>query len=302
MDDDKDGKKSKEKQYVKRAKAMAPRDPAIRVIKKSIPDDVFELVQPLVEAGKLLDANDDTVLFSLKKMPFVPRLPTQYRVKGGIAREVLRGYLLADAGFKKARDVDIIRFAGSSDSQDHRLSLKYMRDDYEFGRGVEVIEDRPTYFRTRDITANEVLIGHGQLEASYRAIRDLAVGIIRPTPFVTNADGHILGATLLKCLRFMAEARVRGIAGTIEGLISGERVTAFDVALNLERAFSMSEAIAHEYILLTWEHGFLCPAYDVPPPAVDAVVWLSERINQGVTLFKHLPEDVVSRLPSRFGR
>lgn len=303
MNDDNLPEKVKNGVYVRRKKG--PQTAALRqnrALQKQLPDDVSELIAPLLEQSLMLEISENTILFSFNRTPYVPKLPSHYFVKGGVARELLRGHLLPEIGFQRARDVDLIRFAGSSDRDDHRLSMKYMRDDYEFGRGVEVVENRPTYFVTRDLTVNEVLAGHGRLECSFQAIRDIKAGVIQPTPHVTDAFGDVLGATVMKGIRFLAEARVRGFPGRPEGSFFSTRVTHFDIALNLERSFAMSPAVAEEFILLAWQYRYLCPSYEAPPSAVDAIIWLAERIQQGFTLFKSLPEDVISELPAKYLR
>lgn len=51
---------------------------------------------------------------------------------------MLRKLLLRHTRQLEFRDLDVVRTVSTTDDHDHRLSMKYMEDDYEFGRGVEL--------------------------------------------------------------------------------------------------------------------------------------------------------------------
>jgi len=260
------------------------------------PNDITLLISRHEEILEFIDSTPISVLLRFHGKARLPALPQGYYFKGGAARELMRGVLLGKTQQVPIRDYDLVRFLDTSDEQDHRLALKFMPDDYEYGRGVEAVENRETYFISRDLTVNEVLYRNGMLEASYQALRDLSAGALRPTPHVTDADGNVLSATIMKIIRFAAEAESRNIRWSIEGVPSTLSALPFDIALNLDRALASSEEVACEYLLLAWEKQILLPQRSTPPPVIDAVRWLSSRIRQGVSLFRNLPPEVAQEL------
>lgn len=256
----------------------------------------------LQESGLLdllagVDVSCRTVLFHCPATYRLAGLPAGYFFKGGAAREQLRLLLAGDTQSKvQVRDFDLFRYMDSPDMHDHELALRYMPDDYEYGRGVEVVENKKTYFSTRDLTVNEVLAWNDHVEASFGAITDMANSILRPTPFVQNKAGEVLSVTVAKAYRFAAEAQLAGRPCSLVFLPEDAFVSDFAAALNLERSFMTNEAVATEYLQLLWERTRVFKEWQVPPPAVDAVRELSTRIPNGLRLFKSLPASLLKEL------
>ena len=243
-----------------------------------------------------VDSFNKTMQFLVGAGYTLPGLPVGYFFKGGAAREQLRSLLAGSTEKVFVRDYDVVRYMSTHDALDHELAERFMSDDYEFGRGVEVVEDRQTYFKTRDITQNEVLARAGTLEASWQAVIDMTQGVLRPTAYVTNRRGEVLSATVAKIYRFAAEFQIDGRKYSFADIPDRAFVSPFSAALNLDRSFAKSEAVAKEYVILLWERSRVFEKYEVPPPLGDAVRCLSEKITQGLGLFKHLPMSVLQDL------
>ena len=243
-----------------------------------------------------VDKESQSVLIKAESLYTLPGLPPGYYFKGGAAREQLRILLNGKEQKVQVRDYDLVRYMHVSDEHDHELSERFMGDDYEFGRGVEVVENKRIYFKTRDITQNEVLAAGGSIEASFAALLDMEASILRPTSFVTNRAGEVLSATIAKMYRFKAEAQIEGRPATILDLPEDARLSYFSAALNLDRSFAHSEAVALEYVQLLWEHTEVFADFEVPPPLPAAVDRLAAEIKQGVALFRNLPTGVLAEL------
>jgi len=255
-----------------------------------------QILQILENQASLFQLTSTTFTLELAGRRHLPKLPPAYFFKGSAPRELLRRILFPKGRTLKVRDYDLVRFTESCDTQDHELALKYMEDDYEFGRGVEVIESKEVYFKTRDLTVNEVLFWDRYLEASFAAAQDLQDGVLRPTPYVLDAEGNVQGRTLMKALRLWAEALVQNIPLELEGFPESAHAVPFDVALHLDRAFALSRETAQEYVIAAWRRGIIMPQRDTPPSLAETVKSLSKQLKQGLAFFHHLPLDVMHEL------
>ena len=156
----------------------------------------------------------------------------------------------------EVRDFDLFRTEDIGDEHDHTLALKYLVDDYEFGRGVEVVEDMTTYFETRDLTVNEVALHNTKLRYTFAAEEDLESLCLRPTSFVCNAAGEPLSQTFCKAVRFVAEGRAQGVEWELVFLTLPKQVRLFDAVLNLDRALKLGVAVGEDYIATLHDMGF----------------------------------------------
>ena len=263
------------------------------------------LIQKATERMNLVHLFSGGVIFRLSGQEKIPGLPENYFFKGGVARELLRSLLFGSSKSIPVRDRDLVRFVYALDSQDHELSLQHMAEDYEFGRGVEVVENIAIYLASRDLTVNEVLARKGWLVCSFDCLADTLQGVLRPTAHVTDATGAVDGRTYVKAIRILAEALHFGVTYRIAEISKLGRLTPFDVGLHLDRAFAVSDSIAREYILQLWSSGVLHQLfplqYDAPPEPSELVYRLSKQIKGEVTFFKNLSPATLRDLVSRRG-
>lgn len=219
----------------------------------------------------------------------LPRIPQGYYYKGGAARESLRRIVLPMLPELFIRDLDLFRYTETDDSRDHEISRSLMLKDYEFGRGVEVVESQNLYLVTRDLTVNEVLCDHQQIVCSLACLEDMTRGILRPTKHVQNASGEIDGFTAMKILRFAAEKLVKGVSFRIFDLPPCHQIDPFALALNLERSFARGPEYGEEFITLAWEYRALFPEERLRPSTAQCVERLGSLIPQGKSFFRYTP-------------
>lgn len=224
-----------------------------------------------------------------------PNLPEGYWYKGGAPRELLRRILNPLAPKLEVRDFDLFRTEDVSDKHDHTLALKYLADDYEFGRGVEVVEDMQTYFHTRDLTVNEVALHNSKVQYSVSAERDLKSHVLCPTSFVCNKAGEPLSQTFCKALRFLSEGAVKGVNWELSFPIRPKVVRFFDAALNLDRALLCGKEAAYKYIELLLEHRL----FEQVEPSDAGILWFvkeaERKLPMGAKLFRNVPVNVLGR-------
>lgn len=263
---------------------------------KEPPQMIAKLLKEPTKAVRVSCHEDGilTVMY-LERRPLA-KLPTGYYFKGSAPRELLRETFFSKQRTLTVRDLDLVRFTASSDKDDHRLAMKYMADDYQFGHGVEVVEDSSRYFTTRDFTINEVLYCDRTLTCTFNAILDLASHKVRATDHVRDAEGVVQSRVTAKALRLQAEAEVVNQPVSLEAFGDKLYITPFDLALHLDRSLAISQSVAETYLLRAWEEGLILPEREVPPAILDAVKELAPRITQGVRLFKNLPREVAEGL------
>lgn len=219
----------------------------------------------------------------------LPRIPQGYYYKGGAARENLRRTVLPALPELFIRDLDLFRYAATDDSHDHEISRSLMKNDYEFGRGVEVVENQHLYLATRDLTVNEVLCDHRQIVCSFACLEDMTKGILRPTKHVQNVAGEIDSFTAMKILRLASEKLVKGVSFKIFDLPPCNRVDPFALALNMERCFARGPEYGEEFITLAWEYRALFPEARLRPSTGQCVEGLSSLIPMGKSFFRYTP-------------
>jgi hypothetical protein len=280
---------------VYRRRKVLPTDRA-QELSMELPEAIDNLVKEPTKAVKI-GCHEDGILTIryLERRPLA-KLPTGYYFKGSAPRELLRETFFSKQRTLTVRDLDLVRFTASTDKDDHRLAMKYMADDYQFGHGVEVVEDSARYFATRDFTINEVLYSDRTLTCTFNAILDLASHKVRATEHVRDAEGVVQSRVTAKALRLQAEAEVVNQPVSLEAFGDNLHITSFDLALHLDRALAISQSVAEAYLLRAWEEGLILPERKVPPAILDAVKELAPRVTQGVRLFKNLPREVTEGL------
>lgn len=225
-----------------------------------------------------------------------PYLPEGYWYKGGVPRETLRRLIHPLSSPLAVRDFDIFRTKETEDEHDHALSLQYLSDDYEFGHGIEVVEDLTMYFKSRDLTVNEVALHHERLGYTKAADSDLRSLSLRPTRSVCNARGEPPSSTWCKAVRLAVEGRAQGVLWNLCFEVLPERVALFDIALNLDRSFLSGLSVGIEFVEVVKEYGFLQDA----PHGIDGVKYSIERsastLHQGIRFFRNIPKEVLSSM------
>ena len=179
----------------------------------------------------------------------LPSLPPTYGFKGGAARHMLRR-ALGHPG-EAPRDIDLIRLGRRWTQLDTELSGMHMADDFRRGHGVELISDLAHYFRSRDISVNELIHADGLLRATPLAVLDNVGMVLRPCRYLPGTLAKppaLLGRTLLKMLRLRAEGLMRGESWTLSGIPERIDIEEFHVALQLHRSFERSEETARIFV------------------------------------------------------
>jgi len=265
----------------------------------SLPARKREVINRFQDNFEITDVDDCCITIQLKGKHLHPKLPTGYYFKGGVARETLRKMIAPESSDLQLRDYDLVRFAAASDQHDHELAMRFMKNDYRFGRGVEVVESKEMYFNTRDLTINEVLYHNMSLEFSYQAVWDLKKRVLRPTQYILSKSDHNTGISLTKALRFQAEALIKGIDLSLADFPEEAEALPFYIALNLKRALGVNPATANEYLFSIWKHKLFMTDILVPPSLTDAVIKLAPEVSRGVNFFSNLPPEVFEELHKR---
>ncbi len=253
------------------------------------------LVERLEKTAKILVVTAETISFTPNAKQPLPGLPLGYYFKGGAAREILRRTIMPDTPPMHVRDYDLVRFLGSSDGQDHELAMRFMKSDYEYGHGVEVVESKSTYFKTRDLTVNEVLCRNTTVEASYTALQHMFSRVLTPTPYILSAPAGMRSRTFMKALRLAAEGLLLNIPFETDFPEDLEPAP-FDIALHLNRAFAAGTAVAEEYVLSAWKTGALLPELAAPPSLADAIEFLAGRLARGIGFFNRIPPELLQEM------
>ncbi|MCI5064590.1 DUF748 domain-containing protein [bacterium] len=225
-----------------------------------------------------------------------PFLPEGYWYKGGAPRELLRRIFHPLSSKLEIRDFDIFRTEETEDTYDHQLAMKYLVDDYEFGRGVEVVEDMETYFATRDLTVNEVALHNARLRFTDQAQQALREHTLTPTSFVCNALGEPLSQTFVKALRLKAEGELSGVSWSLSFSLLPKSVRLFDAALHLDRTLARGLSVGYRFVELLHEYGYFTES----PSGLHGVIWFirqaEQRLPMGAAIFRHLPREVSDEL------
>lgn len=177
----------------------------------------------------------------------LPKLPIGYGFKGGSARIALLNVLGVNTSKLNPRDFDIVRIGGSKSEKDLELAARLMPDDFKYGHGVELQPDYETYFNTRDLTVNEIILSGNKLTFSKIAFTDLQSGTVRLSTLYSK-DIHKLNPKLIcKMLRIKAELESLGINGK---LVLPEKLPLLeqsDKDFYFKRCLELGEQVAQIY-------------------------------------------------------
>jgi hypothetical protein len=229
------------------------------------------------------------------KKELVEDLPDGYGLKGGAARYYLRESLGLATDYP--RDRDIVRllenepYAGA----DADIARRFMPKDFEFGDGVEKVLDIDIYFKTRDLTINEILATKKGIIATESAILDTVRNILRLTSFERynyNPDGYAGPKMLAKLLRFYSEMTQLhdGAPSVLD--IGHERIdmvsiSPFWLAVNLDRAWERGRAYATDYTRTLLINNQLPTHVQTPE---DAANYLLDCMRDESFIFRSAPD------------
>lgn len=180
------------------------------------------------------------------------RIPEGYAYKGGAARALLLRTLGKNRKYIP-RDIDLIRLSSEPYSgADRDLSERFMKDDYEFGDGVEPVGSTEDYLTTRDFTINELYATDSEIIATPQCIKDTIRGIVRITDYERNLFYGHGDKMLSKMLRLYSEGIVEDIPFMLMDIKVGELgesfITPFWLAVQLDRAFQKGRTHAEEFV------------------------------------------------------
>ncbi len=228
-----------------------------------------------------------------------PYLPEGYWYKGGVPRETLRRLLHPLSNTLDVRDFDIFRTKETDDDYDHSLSLQYLSDDYEFGHGIEVVEDLPVYFQSRDLTVNEVALHCERLGYTSQAEQDLRTLSLRPTRSICNAQGEPPSNTWCKAVRLAVEGRANGVPWELCFDAMPKHTALFDVALQLDRSFLSGLDVGLDFLNTLKEYGFLHHLPDSSAGVVAIIEESAKQLRQGIRFFRNIPREILGELTAR---
>lgn len=196
---------------------------------------------------------DDTYSLPVRHHFSQKRLPSGYGYKGGAARALFLRTLEIDPNYVP-RDIDVIRLAWLNDSceLDDQAAQENMPDDFAYGAGIEVVNDRDEYLTSRDLRLNEILATDDRITFTRGALLDTIRHIIRPTSFEQGGYGEIGPKMLAKILRFNSEFIHRydqaGIEEVQDWQFEDGFISPFWLALQLDRAYEVSGNVAQRYV------------------------------------------------------
>ncbi len=247
----------------------------IKNIKKSfsfleIPPHIKELA-PNVKFESFVD---NILSIKMPNIDLLPPIPPQYGYKGGAARLALGLALNYNFSFRRPRDIDVVRF-GSKESTniDKEIEKAFMAEDSKYGHGIEVLSSIETYFSTRDITINEILILNNTIYFTLSCLVDLYHKVLRPTDHVLDKFNQADPKISMKILRLKALSTISGEEFSLSNDRYNPRVTSFHIALHLDRALDQNSRIATEYIYECVKQKYL-PDFLLGKSAGDTISYL----------------------------
>jgi hypothetical protein len=220
-------------------------------------------------------------------------IDSSYGFKGGVARGELRKAL--GLNFLKPRDYDVIRLSDDEPwgGADIEIAKKYMPQDFEFGDGVELLDDTEEYLNTRDFTINEVFIHDGKIVASEQCVRDTLRNIVRVTEYEKNEygeEGSIGPKMKAKALRLHTEQEYllgkSFVSKDDISQIDESYINPFWIAVQIDRAFERSTLIAEKFTTTLVAHGIVP---DTIQSANDLVEYLQEELYGDSFYFRNAP-------------
>lgn len=185
----------------------------------------------------------------------LPRLDLPYGYKGGAARMAL-SYALGLAADIAPRDLDIIRIGSATAAQDDETSKRYMYEDYARNNrfGVEVVSGDRDYFRSRDLSINEVFLHNSELRLTLQCLLDTTANVIRPSAaHYKNHTSAMKSIVASKALRLLADRTSQKQKSEIVyfGVDGNREIKAFDIGVHLKRAAAVSKINARLFLAAT---------------------------------------------------
>ena len=205
------------------------------------------------EAENIIEVNEKSVAVSVESHFMEDRLPDEYGYSGGAARALLLRNLDIDSQ-AEPRDIDIIRFSEEEpvEGKDIDLAREYMPKDFEFGDGVRPFAGENEYFKTRDLTVNQVYATDDKVVATKKAIKDNIRHILRVTDHEKNNFGGVGPKMMSKMIRFYADRIEKygqaELADTDENDFENYFINPFWLAVQLDRAYENGSETAMRYI------------------------------------------------------
>lgn len=211
------------------------------ILRNHHPHLVFNIVPPVA------------LVFTVDGAMFPP-LPPQYAFKGGVARKALAQVLKLNAYTHTARDLDVVCFGGRNSEMDYQILKTIMQDDwlssYTPNQLIEVHLSTKSYFRTRELTINEVYLQGSHVIATAQCVCDMLSGVIRATAFHRRINrGCIESKIAAKAVRLYVEGEAEGREMRLDLLPKSTQIIShFHLALHLARARELGDAIALRYL------------------------------------------------------
>lgn len=245
--------------------------------------------------------NDGTYTVSVLSRFHKNHLPEGYAYKGGAARALLfRSFHIDENAIP--RDIDIVRLSKEEpyEGADDKISQQYMSDDYAYGDGVEIIENKEEYFDTRDLTINEILATDDKIIISKECLADTVRHILRITEFEKEKNRNLFGGGLpyklmAKTIRMHSESILKygedkAFKIDPEQNYTYERsfITPFYLAVHLDRSFQQGENIAEEFTKQLKENKQI-PEYVNGP--IDLASYLNNLMNHEPFYYRYAPVD-----------
>jgi len=233
----------------------------------------------------------------------LPEIPPGYAFKGGAARLALSQLLNPRRTLPPPRDLDLLRFDTRWNAQDSEVSRRIMRRDFERGRGVELCPGPERYFRSRDISINELYLLGGELRCTLACLLDTLGWVLRPCYYGRGSlhrEAQLGGRILLKMLRLRAEAMEQGECWAVLGVPDEVEVEDFALAVELNKALFRGRSAAERFVAMCLE-GCLFPA--APGTGLDEIILeLSLGLYDGLDFFDELPLEMREELASLLAR
>ena len=229
----------------------------------------------------------------------LPEIPPPYGFKGGAARLLLAKVLSLTTHPTIPRDIDLVRVGEKWNAEDTELSRRLMPRDFERGNGVELVSTEERYFRTRDISINEVLVLGDEVRCTIACLLDTLGFVLRPCYYRSGSlhrEAALPGRTLLKMLRLRAEGLEGGESWVVTGVPDDVEVGDFELALELNKALIRGRATAERFVSACAEGGLLslgeAGELGQGERLVAIMCELSLGLYQGLEFFDALPLDL----------
>lgn len=201
-------------------------------------------------------------------------LPRSIGIIGGAARAVALRLLTGENS--PIRDIDLLALDELGIiPEDQRLDLSrvYMPDDTAYGHPMAREESISRYFRTRDLTINEIIVVDGALILTAAAKQALTKKMIVPTQYETYWGNSIGPKITIKALLMSAVFEIEFGGSEIDATLC-DNVDDFYIALGFNKAFQYGQEVAVRFVELLCSKGY------VEEPDVHGIRGLAERVAQ----------------------